>query len=54
MKDFLWVKSFFKQFKSKGFEIEFRSFKDGDFGDLDRNEFKGNSKDGGFDIWSSG
>jgi hypothetical protein len=37
-----------------GYKIEYRSFKDGDFGDLERIEFEGYEKGVSIDFWSSG
>ena len=37
-----------------GYLIEYKSFKNGDFGDIERVEFEGNNKGGSIDFWSSG
>lgn len=37
-----------------GYSTEYRSFKNGDFGDLERVELEGNNKGVTLDFWSSG
>jgi hypothetical protein len=36
------------------YQIEYRSFENGDFGDVERVEFEGNNKGGSIDFWSTG
>jgi hypothetical protein len=38
----------------KEYEVTYRSFKDGDFGDLESVEFNGDKLCGGVEFWSSG
>jgi hypothetical protein len=37
-----------------GYELKYSSFKNGDFGDLERVEIEGKNKLGGVDFWSKG
>ncbi len=53
-KNIVWFKNEFIPLITKKYEIEFRLFKDGDFGDLERIEFEGNNKSGYVDFWSLG
>jgi hypothetical protein len=38
----------------EGFEIEFKFYENGDFGDLNQVEFNSNEKGGEIDFWSTG
>jgi hypothetical protein len=38
----------------RGFEISYKSFKNGDLGDIERVEFDGKDMGGSIDFWSSG
>ena len=37
-----------------GYDFQYGSFPDGDFGDLERVEFEGHNKVGTIDVWSKG
>ena len=53
IKDIDW----FKEYLAPNFinyEINFKSFKNGDFGDIERVEFEGKGQGGSIDFWSSG
>lgn len=52
-KNIEWFKEQFLP-KLEGYEIKYRSFKDGDFGNLERAELEGNNKGITLDFWSTG
>lgn len=53
MKDIIWFKNNF-EFYLMNYEIEYKFYKNGDFGDLNQVEFNSKDKGGEIDFWSSG
>ncbi len=53
-KDIIWFKNKFIPLLSQKYTIEYSSFLDGDFGNLERVEIEGNHKGGNIDFWSLG
>ena len=52
--DIDWFKNEFIPLMGEGYKLKYSSFKNGDFGDLDRIEFDGEGSGGNVDFWSSG
>ena len=53
MKDINWFKREFEPYL-KGYEVEYRFFEEGDFGELNQVEFNSKEKGGEIDFWSLG
>lgn len=53
-KDIIWFKKEFIPLIQEYYELEYSSFSDGDFGNLERIEFEGKGKGGNVDFWSLG
>lgn len=53
-RDMSWFKNEFIPKFEKKYIIKYSSFKDGDFGNLERAEIEGNNKGGSIDFWSWG
>jgi len=53
-KDVIWFKNEFISLLGEGYKMEYSTFKDGDFGNLERVEIEGNNKGGNIDFWSLG
>lgn len=53
MKDVNWFKSEFEPYL-KGYDVEYRFFKEGDLGDLNQVEFNSTERGGEIDFWSLG
>jgi hypothetical protein len=53
MKDVRWFKENFELLLA-GYDIEYRYYENGDFGNLDQVEFNSDVKGGEIDFWSSG
>lgn len=52
--DILWFKNEFIPLLVEDYKIEYVSFKEGDFGTLERVEIEGKNKGGNIDFWSLG
>lgn len=53
-KDVIWFKNEFIPILIQGYEIDYSTFQDGDFGNLERVEIEGKNKGGNIDFWSLG